>query len=233
MKKTLSIWLPIFAVCISGGCENTGLGIGDHVLVKVESRVCTIADFNKAFDIAKLAYGEETLSEPDALVEIRTRLLREVTEELIMLERAEELGLSISEAELSAAVEEIKKDYPEDSFDRLLLENAIPFSFWKESLERKLVAERVEAAELEKEVLVDAGELKEFYDAYLADSTLELKSEEDAAALSRKIVERLRREKAREKYPSWIKSLYDRYRVEINQDAWLAIIVDTNKRSEK
>ncbi len=232
MKRTIRIWL-LFAAFVAGGCEKAGSGIGEHVLIRVGNRDCTVADFNRAFDIAKLAYGEEALSEPETLVEIRTRLLREVTEELIVLERAEELGLTISESELSAAVAEIKKDYPEDSFERFLLENAISFSYWKESLGRKLLAERVEAVDLEKGVLVDAGEIKKFHDAYLADSTAEPKSQEDAAAFSRQIVDRLRKEKAREKYAEWIKSLHEKYRVEINRDAWTAILGGINKRSEK
>ena len=205
------------------GCEKLALDAPGGYLIKVGEGVCTVSDFQRAFEVAKLAYAEEDLSNPEILEEIRTRLLRELTEELILLERARELGLSVSDEELEEAVSKIKEDFPEDSFDRMLLENSISYSYWKEGLRKELLRKRLETEELETDIPVGPAEIREFHERYLADSPVKPENDEEAAEYSRRIVEQVRKEKARKKYQAWVRSLWNRYDVEIDEKAWRKI----------
>ena len=220
MKRFVWICILVAAATAFSGCEKLALDAAGGYLVKVGEGACTVSDFQRALEIAKLAYAEEDLSNPEILGDIRRRVLRELTEELVLQERARELGLSVSDAELEEEVSKIKEDFPEDSFDLMLLENSISYSYWKEGLRKELLRKRLEAEELETDIPVAPAEIREFHERYLADSPVKPENDEEAAAYSRRIVDQVRKEKAREKYQAWIRSLWDRYDVVIDEKAW-------------
>jgi FKBP-type peptidyl-prolyl cis-trans isomerase (trigger factor) len=67
---------------------------------------------------------------------------------MIILERAEELGLSISSDEIQKVVSEIKSDYPEDTFEKALLEFAVSYESWEARLKNRLLMQKVVDNEL-------------------------------------------------------------------------------------
>jgi hypothetical protein len=92
-----------------------------------------------------------------------------MTEELVIDRRAGELGIQLDDAELEAAIQEIKKDYPEDEFEQMLLESAIPFSLWKDRLRVRLLMEKVVDRELVQPVEITTQDIEDYYSAHEAD----------------------------------------------------------------
>ncbi len=218
--KLLSWILIFFVFCFCYTRRDTSIEPEKHYLIRVENEIVTVSDFTRAFDIVKRGYPDEAFLEPETVFEIRTRLLNEMVEELIMINRARELEISISHEALENKALKFKRDYPDRVFEEMLLENAIPFSYWKESLRRKLLKDRVIYEELEKNMTVTPEEITAFYKSYFDNTVSEPEDETEAMTFSQEIIRQLNKEKAKELYPSWIKSLWLRYDVEINQAAW-------------
>lgn len=214
-------WILVFFVfCFCYTCRDISIEPEKHYLIRVENEIVTVSDFERAFDIVKTGYPDEAFLEPDTVFEIRTQLLNEMVEELIMINRARELGIHISHETLENEVSKFQRDYPGRMFEEVLLENAIPFSYWKERLRRKLLKDHVIYEELEKDMTVTPQEITAFYQSYFDKTVSEPEDETKAMTFSQEIVRQLTKEKAKELYPSWIKSLWLRYDVEINQTAW-------------
>ncbi len=218
--KIASCSIFILAAISISGCLNPGTDEVKDFLIKVGDRKVSVYEFNRAFEVAQLAYSDEIFDDPQLTLEAKSQLLKEMIEEQLILERAEELQVKVSEAELEAAVSEIKADYPEDSFEQMLLENALSFSFWKDSLKKRLLKQKVIAEDIMKNISISPKEIEEFYVQYLDDHKGEPESEKHMKALTYRIISQLRRQKARAIYPDWIRSLREKYGVVINKAAW-------------
>ena len=191
----------------------------DAVLIRADQQTVTQAQFERAFSAARIAYSDEPSVSPRVLREARLRLLHQMVEEEIVARRAEELGIAISDADLDAAVAAIKKDYPEDEFEQMLLESAIPYSLWKDRLRVRLLMQKVVDHDLLQSLEITADEIEDYYrrnaDAFPVDETAPT-----APDLKRRIVERLRREKVEAAWSEWIDNLKSRYGVTINWVLW-------------
>jgi hypothetical protein len=224
MKRFL-IRAWIFVIFLSfWACRDKSTEVEEYYLIWVGDEIFTVEEFQQSFEVAKIAYMDEISADPETLREIQTRHLKEIIDELIVLERAKELHLEISDQELENAVWKIKKDYPEESFEQTLLEKAICFSRWKESLRIKLLKERVIFEELEKNIPIINEEIKDFIESYFESTFITPENEKKTIVLSQEIIRQLRKEKAKEQYPSWIKELRIRYDVKLNKAAWSKIM---------
>jgi len=202
------------------GCSYFGENEDDIVLIRVGNRVTTVGDFKRTFEITKTAYPHSALQEESTYKEAQIRLLNQITEEMIILERAEELGIHISDTDLEKAVSKIKEDYPKDVFEEMLLENAVSYESWKERLRTRLVIQKTIAKEVESKIEITPDDISEYYKSRRKEEnpnsnlgTIENESEE-------LIVDELRRKKAEDKYHKWIKELQGTYTIEINNEAW-------------
>ena len=218
----------LWAGCALTGCSDIKQKEQDEYLIKVGDKVLTVADFNKAFEIAKSAYSYNIMQKPEAVREARIRLVKQMTEELILLERAREIGLTVTASEVEKALADIKKDYPDDEFQQSLIENAVPYPTWKEGLKRRLLMEKVVARDLGDRIHIAPDDLSEYYKAHLNDVpvTSDRKAAEhqtsDVKATEKgqrdAIIKILRREKMEKAYPPWMEALKKKYVVEINKE---------------
>ena len=87
-----------------------------------------------------------------------------MTVEMIVLERAEELGLSISSEEINKAVKEIKDDYPEDTFEKAFLESAVSYESWEARLKNRLLMQKVIDNELNNHIVITPEDIASYYE---------------------------------------------------------------------
>ena len=131
------------------GCERDArITRHNEVLLRVGDGIVTVDGFRKAFGQTASNYSARLFHDPHALRDAKYRLLNQLTDELILLERAKALELSITPAELKTAVDGFKEDFPEGEFEKTLFENGIGFDDWQASLERRLLMEKVVRQEL-------------------------------------------------------------------------------------
>lgn len=212
----LILWICIF----TSGCSTSEHQAADEFLIRVADRIVTVSDFNRAMELAKAAYPHNTLQDKDILRTIQFRLLNQLIEEVMLLKRAEELNISVTDKDVAQAVAEIKKEYPDDTFEQTLLENAISFDEWKNRLKTRMVKEKVIAEELEKHISITDEDVSNYIARHYPDKRIAA----DTKDIDEIIVSILRREKAESAYETWIKQLQDSYQVEINRKKWLKII---------
>jgi len=200
-----------------GGCSDLEHKQKDEYFIKVGDRTITVADFNKAFEIAKNAYPQNQIQRPDVAREARLRLIQQMTEEMILLERAEELDITITDSQAEKALTDIKRDYPDNVFQETLLEYAIPYQSWREGLKTRLLLEKVITQELGDKIEITHDDISKYYEEHFKDDN----TSPDVKAMSEDtnniIINILRKEKMEKAYASWIKKLKNKYAIEINK----------------
>lgn len=202
------------------GCMNSGSNPDDENLIQVRDRVLTVLEFNQAFEIAKTAYPHNLRFEPDNFKNAQLRLLNQLMVEMIILERAEELGLYISDEEIEKAVADIKKDYPEDTFEKTLLEFAVSYESWKIRLKNRLLMEKVVDRELKNQIVITPEDIAKYYKKNFKTKEPDTNPAAKKEDINEMIIKHLRREKTEEAYKKWIKKLKQQYNIEINSSLW-------------
>ena len=220
--KTLWLIGPISFLFLFSGCGEKESGLGKEVLIRVGDRVVTVLDFNEAFEISKIAF-DSTREQADDLREAQLRLLNELILEVILLERADEIGISITDSELEKAVAAVKSDYPPGEFEETLLEFAVSYDTWESRLRTRLTMEKVIEKELESRIAITPGDIAEYYKKNLQGKQDESDSTPAAGDINEIIVKQLRREKAEESYKTWIEGLKAKYEIKINGEQWRKI----------
>lgn len=199
---------------------NTGSNPDDENLIQVRDRVLTVLEFNQAFEISKTAYPHDLRYEPDDFKNAQLRLLNQLMVEMIILERAEELGLYISDEELEEAVADIKKDYPEDTFEKTLLEYAVSYKSWEARLRNRLLMEKVVDSELKNQVVITPEDIAQYYQKNFKAKTPDKDPVAKIDDINEMIIKHLRRKKREEAYQKWMKELKQQYNIEINSSQW-------------
>jgi hypothetical protein len=204
-------------ICLLAGCADFGSNDKDEFFIKVGDSVLTVFEFNRAFEIAKAAYPHGTLKNPADVKDARLQLFYQMIEEMIIHERAKELGIKVYDSEVEKAVSDIKGDYPNDEFEQTLLENAVSYHSWKEGLTNRLLLEKVVAKELGEQIEINSEDISKYYEEHYKDDSLTLDSEEISKDVSASIMKHLRMKKMEDAYKSWITKLQKRYKIEINK----------------
>jgi len=212
------------------GCSDVEHKQKDDYFIKVGSRTITVADFNKAFEVAKNAYSQNRIQQPDIARKARLRLIQQMTEEMILLQRAEELGITITDSQVEKALRDIKKDYPDNVFQETLLEYAVPYQSFREGLKTRLIMEKVITQELGDKIEVTNDDLSKYYeehfkdddtapdDAHIKDNNTPPDVKTKSKDINNNIIKILRKEKMEKAYAPWIKQLKNKYAVEINKE---------------
>lgn len=202
------------------GCEQKASDYGNEVLLRVGDSMLTVLDFNEAFEISKTAYAHNIRQQSEDLRDAQMRLLNQLTVELLMLERAKELEINVTDDELEQAVSEIKSDYPEGQFEETLIEFAVSYDAWRSRLKTRLTMDKVVEAELKNRISISPEDISQYYQKNFEGKEIESDTTQPSEDINEAIVKQLRREKAEQAYKSWIEDLKTKYHIEINSQQW-------------
>ncbi len=213
----------LLVVCVLGSCTESESNRNNNYLIRIGDRVVTVLEFTNAFELVKTAYPYDIMKKPKLSREARLRLLNQMTEEMILLERARELQIDISDSELEKAISDIKADYPNGIFEETLLEHAVSFHSWQEGLKNRLIMEKVISKELEANIIITTEDISKYYEEHFGKDDHKSDQGEKIEDKSAMIIKNLRRKKAEEAYTLWIKNLQLKYTIEINKAQWKKI----------
>ena len=194
----------------------------------------TVLDFNQAFEVSKTAYAHNIRQQPEELRDAQVRLLNQLTVELIILERAKELEISVTDDELERAVSEIKSDYPEGEFEETLIEFAVAYDVWLNRLRTRLTMDKVVEAELKSPISISPEDISQYYKKNFEGKEIEPDSSQSSEDINEAIVKQLRHEKAERAYKTWIEELKTKYPININSEQWdkITALQKTNENEE-
>lgn len=220
-----ALWISLaMGVLVAAGCGPSGSERPDDYLVRVGNRKVTVREFLQAFELAKTAHPGSVDQSSSALQDARRQLLNEITTELIIFNRAEEVGVSVSEAELDAAIAAVKADYPPGAFEQTLSESAVPFEAWKQRMRSRLLMEKLVQVDLGQRIVISSEEVADYYDQHYRGKAEAADSDEKFQRLKETIVADLRRKKLEDAFEDWINGLKEKYRVDVNSQQWAELM---------
>lgn len=226
----LSALVGLILFCLlPTGCEQPNSDYGNEELLRVSDRVLTVHDFNEAFEISKTAYAHSIRQQSEDLRDAQIRLLNQLTVEMLILERGEEQGISLTDEELENAVSDIKSDYPEGEFEKTLIEFAVSYDAWLSRLKTRLTVSKVVDEELKNRISISAEDIADYYKNNYQGRENETDRMPSSEDINETIVKQLRREKAEQAYKSWIEELKAIYPIEINSEQWDRITAPRKK----
>jgi hypothetical protein len=215
-SRCCTVLLLLVAWFLWQGCARKK--VEDDYLLRVKGHVLTLAEFNQAVDAAGMeAFSGKKTVDAQALTDLRMRVLNQTTEEMVITAFAAESGIQVSEAEVDQAIATIKADYPDNTFEETLLENAVSFQYWKKQLTTRMLVEKVIAEELVQQVQISSDDIAEYYKTNYPQG---LPEGENADAVNQRIINHLRQQKAEKSYKDWVDTLRQAYPVEVNRGAW-------------
>ena len=204
-------------------CGRNSADIPQAELIRVgESRI-SVREFKQIRDMSQDYYWQEGNYDANESASKDLRLLDQITEELLIKEYAKACNIEVTKSEVDAAVQSIKSDYPEDTFEQVILENAVPYDFWRKRLAVRLLIDKVIEKELENHVVITPEDISSYYHKHYGgnqDSQSTNKPLDQNDDINQLIVKRLRKLKAEKAYKNWIQGLQKTYPVHVNWEAW-------------
>ncbi len=194
------------------------------VLLSVGNRSVSVGQFREALAMAKSVYPPGSIQSPEHHMALCRRVLRETIETVILEATAEDLGIRVTDKELHDAVSEIKGDDPDEEFERMLMENAVSYTLWKDRLRQRLLMNKVIDAVLGPPSEVTAEDLTAWLRAQpdLVDEfPLSGEVSGDTGDL---LIGMVREEKRALRYRKWLEKEMKHRRIEVDPSRWQSIV---------
>ena len=201
-----------------GSCSNPLEPVEPEFVLKTESIMVFQEEFAQELDLKLAAYPYDLNQNPLEYNGLVLDLVSSFSEELVILSAAKEKGIGVDPSELEAAETYFQEDYPEESFDEMLLENAISYEFWKKRLEKNLIMEKFIQQELTDKIEITTQDLVEFYNKHLSQKLDE-----------KELLSKLRLEKSQDSYEDWIMELKKNHPMEINEKILARFLIKDDK----
>ena len=130
--------LCLFFLLVGPNCSPKS-GSNQRAVVKVGDRVVTLQDLERIVTITSLENG---ISKKVVWSSINS-LIDRIVDDLLILGYGEEKGITLPDIELERAIQDIVKDYPDNSFKETLLTRCIDYAEWKQRLREQLSIEKI------------------------------------------------------------------------------------------
>jgi hypothetical protein len=222
--KRAALFFLFWAAFLLFSCRADGPNGERPYLIRVGQSVLSPSEFHEAYELRGGEIGQKSGNDRDLLQEARWTVLHQLTEELVLKERARELGLEVSDAELEKKIQELKSDYPKGVFEELLLEYAISYKAWREGVRKRLLMERLIESELGEAITLEPEEIAAYYNMVTQQESPFLGIEEGGVPPDEAMIRLLKRKKMEDAYRKYINELKAGYLIEVNQVQWEKIL---------
>ncbi len=186
-------------------------------------------EFLEELDLKMAAYPYDIKKHPEEYNEMVMDLIFALTEQCQLLTAAARKGIGVTKDQVDQAEARFRQDYPENSFEQVLLENAVPYPFWRKKLERSLVIDRLIQTELKEKIQISPDELVSFYKKTEARQASEGKDGLEKKDNGSELVARLRREKSQDHYNEWVQKLKQDHPATINKKEIAKFLIKPDK----
>ncbi len=108
-------------------------------MIRVGDRSITLGDLERIVDMTSLENGV-----PESVVwSCIDSLVERIVDDSLILEYGRERGISVPEIELERAIQDIVKDYPDNTFKETLLARCIEYNEWKQRFGEQLLIRKI------------------------------------------------------------------------------------------
>lgn len=157
----------VLAMFVVGQAE-----ILEQVLVKVNGEIITKTDLENRQIAALRQAGKVDLTDADlkkAVAELTPQLLVDTIDEMLLLQRGKELGYRLSDEQFGEVLGNIKKENKledEEAFQAALKQEGLTLQDLRRNIERTMIINRVQQAEVLGRVAVTEDEARKYYEAH-------------------------------------------------------------------
>lgn len=148
----------IFAL---GGCSGEGEQQG--VVARVNGRPITLDRLELKYDFMHLDSSFDAAPSVAQLKEDYGHLLGDLIVQELVDEELERRDLGVTQEEVQAAEDEVRADYPEDTFEQVLVEEYIDIDYWRQELRARLALEKFFSEVLRPGISLGYEEAEAYY----------------------------------------------------------------------
>jgi parvulin-like peptidyl-prolyl isomerase len=159
---------PVFCTLLSllllgsmTGCDKINFFSRPYVATVNGSKIY-LEDYQARLDKKKQMMPEDFLNNDEHLKRFEEEVLDGMITEKIMKMRAQELKITISDAELEDKIKEIKKDYGED-FTSLFAEQNINYEQWKKEFREEMLLQKLIATDVNAKIKISEDEIEDYF----------------------------------------------------------------------
>jgi parvulin-like peptidyl-prolyl isomerase len=157
---TLALWAVFLFPC---GCRKDDV---PSAVATVNGEKVTIVEFRERFANALIFAGDRSFLKPEDYDRLREEVLKVLIDEKIMLLRAGELKISVSDAELTKKIEETKEGYSQEDFEKVLETQKISYDIWKRELKTRIMIEKLMASDVDAGISVTEEEAEAYFHSH-------------------------------------------------------------------
>ena len=129
-------WIPLLFLLLAACRGQEPPPSTPPPVAMVNGEQIGVKEFEKRLEEEAALVKSEVTLKPQQLTSLKEEVLNHLIDEKVMLQRARELSLTVSDAETEARIGEIKKDYSTESFDSLFGNGGIDYPAWKKALQK-------------------------------------------------------------------------------------------------
>ncbi|GIL17201.1 MAG: hypothetical protein BroJett040_09520 [Oligoflexia bacterium] len=166
MKKSPVLGLFAFmGIVILTGCQFGSNKVGSQVVLQVNEHKLTAKDFAEQLVVGLKSFDALAAKDPNNIARAKNDVIKNFILQSIIKDYAKLQNIQISDSELEAEVNSVRSGYPDDlAFRRMLAQEGLSLSGWKESLRQTLVDQKVFKIIGEKIPKPTTEEIKRYYD---------------------------------------------------------------------
>ena len=172
-RRRFAVLSALAAACVVAACRSTPATpettVSTDTWAVVDGRQITRDDVEKAF--RRTAEASQGLSDEEALT-AKLSLLNDLIVQELLLAKARELRIELSDTELDTAYAEARKNIPDQAFQQELTRRNITVADMREGLRRELLSQKVIEQEVRSKIAVSDQEVTNFFNANRAQFNL-------------------------------------------------------------
>ncbi|MDD4357007.1 MAG: SurA N-terminal domain-containing protein, partial [Smithellaceae bacterium] len=162
MKKPFIPLVLLGTVCLIISCSRDDLSDRDYIATVNDEKIF-YDEYQKRLNTRKNILPPGSL--PDSLSKRRMleeEILESMITEKIILQRASQLNLTVSNTELEQKVLDLRKDYGDHFFDFLIAQN-VQYNEWRKEIQKEMLMDKVINADVNAYVRVSEDEAKDYF----------------------------------------------------------------------
>lgn len=170
MKLAPVLLLAVFL--FQCGCQRND---ASKAVATVNDERILVVEFKERFLNTLNVAGDRSSMNTEDYDRLREEVLNYLIDEKMMLLRAGELGLTVSDDDMTKKMEEIKEGYTPEGFAKTLASQRVHYDDWKKALKTRMILEKLIASDVDARISVTEKEARAFYHARRREYTMEKK----------------------------------------------------------
>lgn len=156
-KLSIILWLALLSAC------------GKPGVATVNGEKISVRDFARHLQLAATQNDAVWLKQPTRATAFREKLLNDMIDKTLLLQEAQRLGITATDAEMAEEYARYKSQYTEAAFQDMLKAKGISYDEWKDDRRRSYIIDKLRDMAAPDADKIKESELKAFYDQNIGD----------------------------------------------------------------